>query len=103
MDSRSHLAPKILCVEPDEAVRETRCAVLKYSGYDAASASPRVAESVLRSQKFDLVIISSVNDSDLQRIVNFSDGAEVLVLDVLVMPSEYLSLVEERLNRRRRA
>jgi hypothetical protein len=50
MDSRSHGgAPKILCVEPDEAVRETRCAVLKYSGYDAASASPRVAESVLRS------------------------------------------------------
>ena len=103
MDSRSHVgALKILCVEPDEIVRETRCAVLKYSGYDAASATPRVAESVLRSQKFDLVIISSVSDPDLQRIVNFSDGAEVLVLGVFVMPSEFLSLVAERLDGRQR-
>jgi hypothetical protein len=90
---------KILCVEPYETVRESRCAILKYSGYDAASASPQAAEIVLRSQKFDLLVISSVSDSDLQRIVGLSDGAEVLVLDLLVMPSEYLSLVTARLSR----
>jgi DNA-binding response OmpR family regulator len=91
---------KILCVEDDEAVRESRCAVLKYSGYDVASASPEVAEVALRSQKFDLVIISSLSDSDLQRVVNFSDGAHVLILKELIMPSELLSLVAESLQRR---
>jgi hypothetical protein len=90
---------KILCVEADAAVLESRCAVLKYSGYDAASASPRLAESVLRTQKIDLIILSRLRDSDLHRIVSLSDGAEVLVLDGLTMPSELLSLVAQRLNR----
>ena len=94
---------KILCVEHDVPVLESRCAVLKYSGYEAASASPHLAEIVLRSRKFDLLVISSLNDRDLHRIVNFSDGAEVLVLDQLVMPAELLSLVAQRLNRQRRA
>ncbi len=52
------MAVKILCVEHDEAVLESRCAVLKASGYDAASASPRLAEVVLTSQKFDLLVLS---------------------------------------------
>jgi hypothetical protein len=58
---------KILCIEPDVAVLEGRCASLKYSGYDAASASPQVAKILLRSQKFDLLVISSLNDSDLHQ------------------------------------
>ena len=52
---------------------------------------------MLRSQKFDLIVISSVNDSDLHRLVNLSDGAEVLVLDEFIMPSDLLSLVAQRL------
>jgi DNA-binding response OmpR family regulator len=94
---------RILCVESDVAVRESRCAVLKTSGYDVASASPRLAERVLRSQKFDLIVLSWLSDSDLQRIVNFSDGAEVLSLDGITMPSELLSLVAQRLNRQQRS
>jgi len=88
---------KILCVEPDVAVLESRCAVLKYSGYDVASASPQVAETLLRSRKFDLIVISSLSDSDLHRVINFSDGAEVLVLDECILPSNLLSLVAQRL------
>ena len=34
---------KILCIEPCLAVLETRCAILKYSGYDTVSASPQLA------------------------------------------------------------
>jgi DNA-binding response OmpR family regulator len=97
------MPPKILCVELDPTLRESRCTFLKYSGYDAAAATPLVAEIVLRSHRFDLILISSLNDSDLQKIVNFSDGAEVLVLDELVLPAELLSLVKQRLNRRHRA
>jgi hypothetical protein len=91
-------AAKILCVEVDMAILESRCAVLKYSNYDAASASPRLAESVLRTQKFDLIVVSSMSDSDLQRVVNLSDGADVLVLDQVTLPSKLLSLVAQRLN-----
>jgi DNA-binding response OmpR family regulator len=94
---------KILCVERDVSVRKSRCAILKYSGYDAASASPQVAEIVLRSQKFDLIVISRLSDFDLHRIINLADGADVLVLDELTMPSELLSLVAERLDRQRKA
>jgi DNA-binding response OmpR family regulator len=96
-------AAKILCVEADVAVLESRCAVLKYSGYDVVSASPHLAERVLRSQKFDLLVISSLDDRDLQRVVNVSDGADVLVLEEITLPSELLSLVAQRLDRQRRA
>jgi hypothetical protein len=103
MDTRRNVGvAKILCVELDLFVLESRCAVLKYSGYDAASASPQVAEILLRSQKFDLIVLSTVSDSDLHRIVNLSDGAELLVLDGLTVPSKFLSLVAQRLNRHQR-
>lgn len=94
--------PKILCVEPNLPVLETRCAVLRGSGYDAASVSPQEAEILLSSQKFDLLVVSHLNDIALQSIINLSDGADVLVLDGLTTPSELLSLVAERLNRKLR-
>ena len=95
-------AAKILCVEPYLAVLENRCAILKYSGYDAISASPQRAEIVLRSQNFDLIVLSRLSDFDLHRIINFADGADVLALDGFTSPSELLSLVAQRLDRRQR-
>jgi hypothetical protein len=95
-------ADRILCVEPDVNVLESRCAVLKYSGYNAASASPKLAEIVLRSQKYLLIVLSALSDFDLQRIINLADGANVLVLDGPTFPSELLRLVAQRLNRRQR-
>ena len=95
------LERQILCVESDSVVLESS-AVLKHSGYYPASASPQVAEILLRSQKFDLLVVSRLRDSDLHRVINLSDGAEVLVLDDLTMPSEMLSLVTQRLNRHQR-
>jgi hypothetical protein len=104
MDSRSNIgAVRILCVGPDFAVLESRCAVLKSSGHDAASSSPRLAEIMLRSQKFDLIVISTLSDFDPNRIVNLADGADVLVLDAFTYPSELLSLVAQRVDRQRKA
>ena len=94
---------KILCVEHDVVVLESRCAVLKRSGYDSTSTSPLVVEIVLRRQRFDLIVLSRMNDSDLHRIIDLADGTDVLVLEELTMPSELLSLVAERLNRQWRA
>jgi hypothetical protein len=95
-------AAKILCVERDMAVLQGRCTVLKNAGYDASSVSPKLAEVLLRSQKFDMIVLSRLGDFDLHRIINFADGAEVLVLDGFTSPSELLSLVAQRLNRRQR-
>jgi hypothetical protein len=104
MDTRSNFgAAKILCVEFDSGLLKSRCGVLKYSGYDAASASPQVAEIMLRSRKFDLIVLSKLSDFDLHRIINLADGADVLVLDGFASPSELLSLVAQRLDHRRKA
>jgi hypothetical protein len=103
MDARSNFgAAKILCVEHDVGLLKNPCDALKYSGYDPASVSPNLADIVLRSQKFDLIVLSKLSDSDLHRILNLADGADVLVLDEFTSPSELLSLVAQRLNRRQR-
>lgn len=96
------MPPKILCVEPYSAVLES-CALLKSSGYDTSSATPRVVEIVLRSHRFDLIVLSSLSEAHFYRIINLSDGAEVLALDESVMPAELLTLLAHRLNRQRRA
>jgi hypothetical protein len=83
-------AAKILCVEPHLAVLESRCAILKYSGYDAVSASPQVAKIVLRSQDLDLIVLSNLSDSDLHKIISLADGANVLVLYEVTLPTELL-------------
>jgi hypothetical protein len=99
--SMNFVAARVLCVEFDQAVLDSRCAVLKHSGYDVVSASPQGAEIALRSQKFDLVIVSALSDHDLHRIINFSDGADVLVVDEgPIVPSVFVLLVQERLARR---
>jgi hypothetical protein len=85
-------AAKILCVEPYLAVVESRRAILKYSGYDAVSASPQLAEIVLRSRNFDLLVLSNLSKSGLLKIINLADGANVLVLYDITLPSELLSL-----------
>ena len=94
--------PKILCVELDAGLLRSRCEVLKYSGYEASSASPRVAEIMLSSRKFDLIVLSSLSDFDRNRIVNLADGADILVLDAFTYPSELLALIAQRLNRGQR-
>jgi hypothetical protein len=42
-------------------------------------------------------VLSWLSDYDLQRIINLADGADVLVLEDLTVPSELLSLVAQRL------
>ena len=93
----------ILCVERDVSVRKSCCAILKYSGYEAASASSRVAEIVLSSRNFDLIVISQLSNFDLHRILNLADDADVLDLDGITRPTELLSLVAQRMDRQRKA
>jgi DNA-binding response OmpR family regulator len=87
----------ILCVESDDSLRASRCAVLESVGYHSVSASSKVATTLLSGQKFDLVVLSGLNDFDLQRIVNLADGAHILVLTGFITPSALVDLVAEKL------
>jgi hypothetical protein len=87
-------AAKILCIEYDVGLLNSRCDVLKYSGFDTASATPQVAEILLRSRKFDLIVLSRLSDFDLH-----ADGADVLVIEPLTTPIELLGLVAQRLRK----
>ncbi len=53
---------RLLCVGKDPALLRTRCAVLSQSGYDAKPATVPEAQSLLRTEKFDLIIISALLD-----------------------------------------
>ena len=91
---------KILCIEPDLRLLESRAAVLKHSGFDVKTAPPPEAETVLRDQEFDLLIVHSVDESDLHRVAALSNGAEVLILEGYTSPIELVALVADRLKPR---
>jgi hypothetical protein len=50
------------------------------------------------SINFDLIVLSKVSDYEQYRILNVANGAQVLVLDGFTVPTEFLSLVAERLS-----
>jgi DNA-binding response OmpR family regulator len=100
---RTGMAPRILCVVSNPAILESRCEALKASGYDASSATPQVAESVLLSQKFDLIVVSGLSGPDLQRVNNLAEGADMVVLSGLTLPSEMLFSVGQLLDRQESA
>jgi hypothetical protein len=53
---------RLLCVGKDLALLRTRCAVLSQSGYDAQSASVPETQILLRTEEFDLIIVSAFLD-----------------------------------------
>jgi hypothetical protein len=85
----------ILCIALDANLLGSRCAVLKQAGFIVDSASPRMAEILLASRKFDLVVTSSMGDYEVNRIINLLDGAEVLVLEEFTRTTELLFRVDE--------
>ena len=90
-------APRILCIEPDPSVLDSRCGILKHHGYDALAASLQLAEVLLASQRIDLIILSAMlKGEEKSRIASAAGKTRILVLEGLTLPSELLSLVAER-------
>jgi len=52
-------APTLLSVGRDQDLLRSRCAVLSSYGYDVKSATVAEAEVLLRTEEFDLVIMSA--------------------------------------------
>jgi CheY-like chemotaxis protein len=90
---------RILCVEND-AVLESRCAVLELSGYDTSAASVQAAEFLLSNQEFDLIVLSAnLSEKERQWIVaGAGSSTRILALNGFTLPSELISMVAEQLH-----
>ncbi len=104
MTDRVNRSPSILCVELDTAVLEIRCGLLCWAGYKVTFGPPQLAETLLRSRKFALKVMSSSLGQDvLQRIIRRAGRSPGLVLDDSTAPGELIEAVGRRLNQQRSA
>jgi hypothetical protein len=90
-------AARILCIEP-ELTLETRCAVLKRHGYEALAAPISLAQTLLASQTYDLIILSAMlPGEERRRVAIAARSMQILILDEPTMPSDLVAQVAERL------
>ena len=82
------MSSRLLCVGNDV---ETRCAALSRSGYNVKLTALPEAQTLLRTEEFDLVIVSAwLSD----QIIESAGKTLVLVLDELTLPDKLLAQVE---------
>jgi hypothetical protein len=86
---------RLLCVGKDPALLQTRCAVLCRHGYDSTSATVAEAEIPLRTEEFDLVVVSAfLSGFEKDRVISAAGEIPTLVLEGLTLASELLAQVE---------
>ena len=89
---------RLLCVGKELDFLKIRCAVLKQSGYDSKSATVPEAGILLRTEEFDLVIVSAfLSQGERDRVISAAGDTPVLVLDGLTFAEELLAEVERLL------
>jgi DNA-binding response OmpR family regulator len=65
------VAARLLCVGKTPYLLESRCAVLTHSGYEAHAATLSEAEILVRTEQYDLVIVSAwLSEWDRERILS---------------------------------
>jgi hypothetical protein len=85
---------RLLCVGKDLDLLRTRCAVLCQSGYDALSATVAEAELLLRTDEFDLIIVSAFLDEwEKGRVLAAAGKMRTLMLRGLTLAPELLAEV----------
>jgi hypothetical protein len=90
---------RILTVGTDVGLLSTRQALLTSHGYDSLIVTPGEFDEKVRSDRFDLVILSAMlSQGDRCHIqAELPASARPLVLDTLVWPDQLLRLVSEAL------
>ncbi len=100
----SPIPKRILCVGSDELVLKYRCAVLARSGYEAQAATLPEACQQLNTERFNLVIVSSLDaQGEGDFLASIPVETKTLVLNGLIFPKELLAAVSDRLPDGRRA
>jgi hypothetical protein len=93
----SHPA-RLLCTGKEPDLLESRCAVLDSAGYNARAATPSEAEFLLRTEQFDLVIVSAfLGEWEKGRILSAAGRTPAYVLPGFTLASELLAAVERLL------
>jgi hypothetical protein len=89
---------RLLCVGLDLNLLQIRCAVLKSAGYDAELATVAEAEILLRTEKFDLVIVSAImSQKEKGSVISAAGATPMLVLDGVMFPLNLLAEVDRLL------
>jgi DNA-binding response OmpR family regulator len=90
---------RILCIGKDSGLLRSRCAVLEHAGYHAQAVMFAEAENLLRTEEFDLIILSAILSSEeREHISEFIGGTvPILALKKLTFASELLADIEQRL------
>jgi hypothetical protein len=87
---------RLLCI--GEEPLKLRCAVLASAGYDAKSATVAEAEILLRTEKFDLVIVSVfLSQEERFRVTTAAGDTPTLMLDRVMFPVELFAEVDQHL------
>jgi hypothetical protein len=90
---------RLLCVGNGVDHLQTRCAVLGSAGYNAKPAALPEAEALLRTEEFDLVIVSAwLSDWERGRILSAAGKTPTYVLTELTSPEDLLAQVASRIN-----
>jgi hypothetical protein len=94
----SYRPTRLLCVGNEADLLQSRCAVLRHAGYDARVATLEDAEILLRTEKYDLAIISaSLSEWEKGRILSAAGTISTYVLRGLTFAPELLAQIERRL------
>jgi hypothetical protein len=81
---------RLLCVGNEVNLLQIRCAVLKSDGYDAESVTVEEAEILLRTEEFDLIIVSAwLEEREKVRVLEAAGKTPALVLTELTFAKNY--------------
>jgi hypothetical protein len=89
---------RVLCVGNEMDHLRTRCAVLGSAGYIAKSAALTEAQILLRTEEFDLVVVSAwLDEWDRSKILSAAGKSPTLVLTDLTFADKLLAEVQRAL------
>ena len=89
---------RLLCAGKEPELLHTRCAVLRHAGCQAQAATVPEVEVLLRTEEFDLIVVSaSLSESERGRILSAAGEMPTYVLHGLTLAAELLVQVERML------
>lgn len=89
------MAARILCLGRNPELLKTRCAVLAHNGYLVDAATIPDGFDQLRTEKYDLLIVSARLAEEFDEFLPVETPA--VVLDGMVFPTQLLQEVAEKL------
>ena len=90
------MSARLLCVGSDVDLLRTRCDVLETAGHIASSVSVREAGTLLRTHRFDLIIVSAwLEEEEKAGLFMSAAKTPTLVLTGLTLAQDLLGQVKE--------